>query len=75
MLKELDRLSGTLNSTKPAMEMGILFKEPTRLYYRKHNIRWEGHLQLKNVIINGKAQNMVIEKIVEKLVFVNQGRF
>ena len=31
ILKQFGRLIGTLNSTKPAMEIGILFKEPTRL--------------------------------------------
>lgn len=31
MLKKLGRLRGTLNSIKPAIEIGILFKEPTRL--------------------------------------------
>jgi hypothetical protein len=31
ILKRFDRLSGTLKATKPAMEIGILFKEPTKL--------------------------------------------
>lgn len=31
ILKKLDTLSETLNTSRPAIEMGILFKEPTRL--------------------------------------------
>jgi len=32
MLQKFSTLTGTLNSKIPATEMGILFKEPTRLY-------------------------------------------
>lgn len=31
MLKRFGELSGTLNSSIPAIEIGILFKDPTRL--------------------------------------------
>lgn len=32
MLNKFDMLRGTLNATMPAMEIGILFKEPTKLW-------------------------------------------
>lgn len=31
MLNKFDTLRGTLNTKMPAIEIGILFKEPTRL--------------------------------------------
>ena len=36
MLKEFCMLVRTLKRMIPAMERGILFKEPTRLYYKQH---------------------------------------
>jgi hypothetical protein len=39
MLQKFSTLTGTLNSKIPATEMGILFREPTRLKKRMKVIR------------------------------------
>jgi hypothetical protein len=39
MLQKFSTLTGTLNSKIPATEMGILFREPTRLKMRMKVIR------------------------------------
>lgn len=39
MLNIFGTLSGTLNNTKPASDMGILFKEPTKLQEQEDAVR------------------------------------
>lgn len=79
MLNKLGTLTGTLKSKIPAMEIGILLREPTRLQQQEQEIHLRNHLKVISLRERERERCSILkpkltlrnDTIINKLIFLN----